>query len=331
MKVYPVFLSVVCVVQNRSQSLLEVGQELSRALPGLVSDYEIVFVDNASSDNSVEVYEQLTSDDGLPNLQVYVLTKEVDVDAAVMVGLENALGDFVLVMDPFADDLGQVGRMLELVLSGKDVVFARNTYRPDHFGYRFAFSLYNYMYRKFNGLDLARDAPKFRILSRSVVNFVLQHRHPGISFRALPAMSGFAREGFEYKHVPSVYTRQSIIDGVRRGMHLLFTTTRAPMRLVNMLSLFGALANVFYSIYVVIVAITKDDVAPGWVSLSLQQSGMFFLISLVLLVIGEYVLNAVSMINSAPTYHVEMEFTSNKMSVREKLNLEERSVSQSES
>ena len=69
------------------------------------------------------------------------------------------------------------------------------------------------------------------------------------------------------------------------------------MRLVTSLSLFGALANLGYSIYVVAIGFLKTDVAPGWISLSLQQSGMFFLISLVFLVLGKYILQMVSLSN----------------------------------
>ena len=108
-----------------------------------------------------------------------------------------------------------------------------------------------------------------------------------------------------------------------RGMQLLVSTTRAPMRLVTSLSLFGAVANILYSIYVVAVGLFKADVAPGWISLSLQQSGMFFLISLVLLVLGEYILNMASLSNEGPRYHVGQEFTSARMTRREKLNVEE--------
>jgi hypothetical protein len=93
--------------------------------------------------------------------------------------------------------------------------------------------------------------------------------------------------------------------------------------LVTTLSLFGALANLVYSIYVVAIGFLKADVAPGWISLSLQQSGMFFLISLVLLVLGEYILNMVSLSNEGPLYHVGQEFTSARMTRHEKLNLEE--------
>lgn len=89
------------------------------------------------------------------------------------------------------------------------------------------------------------------------------------------------------------------------------------------MSLFGALANAGYSIYVLAVGVFKHDVAPGWISLSLQQSGMFFLISLVLMVLGEYILQMVSLSNEGPLYHVGQEFTSARLTRREKLNIEE--------
>uniref|UniRef100_A0A1I7ZKB1 DAO domain-containing protein n=1 Tax=Steinernema glaseri TaxID=37863 RepID=A0A1I7ZKB1_9BILA len=95
------------------------------------------------------------------------------------------------------------------------------------------------------------------------------------------------------------------------------------MRVVTALSLFGAVANLLYSIYVVVIALFKTDVAPGWISFSLQQSGMFFLISLVLLVLGEYILNMASLSNEGPLYHVGQEFTSARMTRHEKLNIEE--------
>jgi uncharacterized membrane protein YqaE (UPF0057 family) len=95
------------------------------------------------------------------------------------------------------------------------------------------------------------------------------------------------------------------------------------MRLVTSLSLLGAVANLIYSFYVVMIGFVKADVAPGWVSISLQQSGMFFLISLVLLVLGEYILHMADLSHEGPLYHVAQEFTSARIIRREKLNIEE--------
>jgi hypothetical protein len=89
---------------------------------------------------------------------------------------------------------------------------------------------------------------------------------------------------------------------------------------------FGAISNLLYSAYVICVAVLKRDVAPGWVTLSLQQSGMFFLISLVLLVLGEYILQMASLSTEGPLYHVGQEFTSARMSRRERLNVEEAAI-----
>ncbi len=144
-----------------------------------------------------------------------------------------------------------------------------------------------------------------------------------MTYRHLPATGGFARVRLNYSAAPKLTHTKRLGESIDRGMRLLVSTTRAPMRLVTSLSLFGAVANLVYSVYVVVVGFLKTDVAPGWISLSLQQSGMFFLISLVLLVLGEYILHMVSLSNEGPLYHVGQEFTSARMTRSEKLNIEE--------
>jgi hypothetical protein len=155
------------------------------------------------------------------------------------------------------------------------------------------------------------------------VNFILQHPMPSVTYRHLPATGGFAKVILNYTAKTRPSQPKRLGESIDRGMRLLVSTTRGPMRLVTTLSLFGAGANLFYSFYVIAIALFKTDVAPGWVTLSLQQSGMFFLISFVLLMLGEYILNMASLSNEGPLYHVAQEFTSAVMTRREKLNIED--------
>jgi len=320
----PIFLSVVIAMRNQSHQIEPFLAEVSRILDELVEDHEIAIVDNASDDDSLMLLKALTAPDGLPNLQVYALTKEVDSDTAAWVGLENALGDFVVVIDPLSDDIHFLPEMLDKVVSGADVVFANNEQKPAQgLAYRCAYTVFNALYKWFNGINLAKEAPQYRVLSKRVVNFILQHPQPAMAYRYLPATGGFAKAHLSYSAVPRISHTKRLGESIDRGMRLLVSTTRAPMRLVTLLSMFGAVANLLYSGYVLAIAFLKSDVAPGWVSLSLQQSGMFFLISLVLLVLGEYILNMASLQNEGPLYHVGQEFTSARMTRREKLNIEE--------
>lgn len=207
---------------------------------------------------------------------------------------------------------------------GADVVFANNQQKPAQSkAYRSANAVFHWLYNRFNGVNLAREAPQYRILSKRVINFILQHPQPAMTYRHIPATGGFSRSYLTYSAKPKASGSKRLGDSIDRGIRLLVSTTRAPMRVVTALSLFGAVANLLYSVYVVVIGLFKSDVAPGWVSFSLQQSGMFFLISLVLLVLGEYILNMASLSNEGPRYHVGQEFTSARMTRREKLNIEE--------
>lgn len=324
MSFFPLFLSVVYVVRNNGPQLADILARATAMLDTLVSDYELVVVDNASEDDSVAVLQELTRAGGLPNLQVYVLTKEVEQDTASWVGLENALGDFVAVLDPFADDIGFLPNMLERAARGTDVVFAQNQIQPARtLAYRGAYAVFNFLYQRFSGIHLSREAPLYRLLSKRVINFILQHPHPAVAYRHLPATAGFTRIRLEYSEPPRQASTKRLAESLERGMRLLVSTTRGPIRLATWLSMFGAAANLLYSLYIVLVAVFKSDVEPGWVSLSLQQSGMFFLISLVLLVLGEYVAQLLRLSTAGPLYHIAQEFTSADLSRRQRLNVEE--------
>ena len=324
MSFFPCFLSIVFVVRNQSAGIEKILSDAAAVIASIVGDYELIVVDNASDDDSISVLKSLTGESGHANLQVYALTQEVDADTASWVGLENALGDFVVVVDPLADDISFVPKMLDQAVSGADVVFANNAQKNvQSLAYRGANIVFHSLYNRFNGVHLAKEAPQYRILSKRVINFILQHPQPAMTYRHLPATGGFARAYLNYSSAPQASKPKRLGESIDRGMRLLVSTTRAPMRLVTSLSLFGAVANLVYCVYVLAVGILETDVAPGWISLSLQQSGMFFLISLVLLVLGEYILNMASLSNEGPLYHVGQEFASARITRFEKLNIEE--------
>jgi glycosyltransferase involved in cell wall biosynthesis len=303
----------------------------SDAVSGLVRDYELIVIDNGSEDATVAILQDLAGPSGIPNLQVFTLTSQVDNDSASWAGVENAIGDYVMVVDPLIDDPHFAPSLLEQAAKGTDVVFAKNEQQIKQSAlYRVLHAAFNAIYKVLNGVDLSREAPPFRLISRKVVNFILQNPQPHVAYRHLPATSGFSRWNLRYSSKPLGVEKKRVRGSVARGVTLIVSTTNTPMRIATLVSLLAAAVNILYSIYVIFVGLQDSSLAPGWASLSLQQSVMYFTLSIVLYIFGEYLLRVLSLSNSGPPFTIGQEFTSPKFTFREKLNIAEAGLTPAE-
>ena len=87
MTYHPIFLSIVLVVKNQSSALQTLATQATNLIKPIVSDYELIIVDNSSTDESIDTLKKLCGPAGIPNLQIYALTKEVSLDTAFWVGI----------------------------------------------------------------------------------------------------------------------------------------------------------------------------------------------------------------------------------------------------
>jgi hypothetical protein len=119
-----------------------------------------------------------------------------------------------------------------------------------------------------------------------------------------------------------VTKRRKTSDLFGRGLEILFSAKTTSLRAVSVLSLTGALVNALYSIYVLIVSL-GGGVAEGWSSMSLQISGMFFLTSLTLAAICEFLIFLYNTSLTDSRYFISRELSSRRSGLSKKLNIVE--------
>ena len=105
---------------------------------------------------------------------------------------------------------------------------------------------------------------------------------------------------------------------------MLLATSERPLRIASILALVAATLNLVYSAYILAIAVFKNDVAEGWVTLSAQSSGMFFLFSLILAMMSEFLYRISSDMVGPQRYFISREATSVGLRRREDLNLLDR-------
>lgn len=317
------FLSLVVINQNEEESLLETVDDLFEQLNSITTQFELIIVDNCSSDSSVKILEEISLNDKYKNIQIYALSHSVDMQTAAFAGIENALGDFVCIYNQIPTDQKLMRDLFNNAVNGNDYVYIGSvTQEKGNFPYRALRGLFRLIYRAINRKSIHRNDPPFKVLSKNLINYILRHQEPLIKYKFLNPESIFSSKELSYNAKIISSERKNFYKGIDEGFQLLVSSAEIPMRIVTSLSLLGAIFSIFYSLYVLYVSFTNNNIADGWASISLQLSLMFFLISCVLIILGEYVLKTTRLSNYEPHYLVSKEFTSQTRDVQETLNVE---------
>ena len=304
-------VSIVVPLQQDAQLLEELVTEIDQIIGAGYRFFEIVLVDDGSSDGTSSVVQPLLKK--IQRIRYLRLSRPFGRDVAMSAGIESAIGDVVVTLDPKTDPISIIPQMIDLCRKSGGIVhgMAQNPMNRslvrDWVG-----GLFRNYCRKRLGVDIKRGVSDLRVMSRQAVNALLQVREQNRYLRVLTLTLGYQHEFFPY-------TLQSRGTGARittwhteiiTAIDLLAANTRHPLRMVTAIGLLGAFMNLLYACYVVVIYVIKPTVAAGWTTLSLQLSGMFFFVCLILAVLSEYVGTILGEVRSRPLYFIAQESNS---------------------
>jgi glycosyltransferase involved in cell wall biosynthesis len=128
----PIHISIIVPVFNEAQSLPDVCQGVRHELLKLRTSWEIIFIDDGSTDNTDEILDRLAEED--QRVRVIHFKRNMGQTAAMMAGFDHARGELIIPLDGDGqNDPTDIGRMLELLDQGYDVVSGWRKDRQDHY------------------------------------------------------------------------------------------------------------------------------------------------------------------------------------------------------
>ena len=304
-------VSIVVPLEKDAHLVEELVSELDQVVGASYRFFEILLVDDGSSDGTIEKVLDLLK--RVKRVRYLRLSRQFGRDVAMSAGIESAIGDVVVTLDPKTDPVDVIPSMIEICRKTGGVVhgIAENP-EPRSLAREWMGDIFRSYCRKQLGVDIKRGVSDLRVMSRQSVNAFLQVREQHRYLRVLTLMLGYQHEFFSYRlQTRSGGTRVTAMrTEVSTAIDLLVANTRHPLRVVTVLGLLGACLNMIYGGYVLFIYLTKPGVAAGWTSLSLQQSGMFFFVCLILTVLSEYVGTILGEVRSRPLYFVGQEANS---------------------
>lgn len=319
------YISIVAPLHNAGGYVAPFVREMHAALSAEYNYFEIVLVDDASTDDTVERLQPLLAE--LVGLRLIRLSRRMGMEIAITAGLEAAIGDFVGVMDPNFDPPAVMTAMLNRARDGIDVLQGTAEVSPRAGrAYRLARRTFYALTRGLLKLELVPGATALRVMSRQAVNALTKHRSRKRYFSLLAADVGFLRDVHPYQLISRSGAGRSMTwpEAVRLALSIVIHSSIRPLRMVSAVAVLGSLAILGYISYVVFVYLTKEDVLPGWTTLSLEVSGLFFLLFVMIAMIGEYLGRLIDETTDRPLYHLRSEQASSVMLLDpSRLNVEE--------
>jgi polyisoprenyl-phosphate glycosyltransferase len=299
-------VSVVVPIYNEVETIDELCRRLHSSLSE-ISDYEIVVVDDCSTDGSWELLRGQVARD--VHVRAARLSRNFGHQVAISAGLDLARGDAVVVMD---GDLQDPPEMIPSLLAkwreGYDVVYAVRVERGGEGWFkRTSAALFYRLLRAFAQVDIPAQAGDFRLLSRRAVDAIRAMPERARFLRGMAAWIGFRQIAVPYRRDPRYAgrTKYPMRRMLRLAADAVISFSAAPLRLVSALGFVFVFFCGGYLVYVLYVHFLTDRTVAGWttVVVLILLIGGIQLLSLG--IVGQYVARVFEEAKHRPLYLLE--------------------------
>ena len=265
-------------------------------------DYEHIFGDNCSEDNSLQILRDICSKD--KNIKVISYSRNFGAFQSLYNGAISAVGDAIICISADLQDPPElIPEMIDKWQNGYDVVYGKKIAREESFIMQNMRKFYYKMVKKFSYIDIPENVGEFCLINKKVQDAIKLYDDYYPYLRGMIANCGFKRSYIEYtwkkrKFGKSTGSPYILIDNAING---LISFSNFPMRICLFVGMIISFASVVFSIYSFFVALFLPKEALPGISMLIVSIFFFFGVTLFFLgVLGEYISAIHSQVRKKP-------------------------------
>jgi dolichol-phosphate mannosyltransferase len=296
-----VYVSVIAPLHNDADIVDDFAAELVDALRSRFANYEVVLVDDGSTDETVGRVSRLL--EAHDRLRLIRLSRRFGQEIAISAGLDSVIGDFVVVILPASDPPALVPEMVEKALGGAEMVFGiRRDRSSDPLFLRIGAALFYGYCNRVLRLDLPKNSTHFRVMSRRVVNALVQIKDRGRYLRTLTQHVGYRSVPFPYDLVERRKDprKKGLVEAIDLALNIVVTNSARPLRMASSIAILLAAAHGFFALGIGVLFFSGRNVALGSLPTTVGLGFVFFILA----VLCEYVGRVVDESKGRPLYYV---------------------------
>ncbi len=249
-------LSIIVPIYNEQDSILSLVERISNSLVGLKLEWEIIFVDNCSTDNTNSIIRSLLLSEQRIKYIRFTRNFGPDVEASLDAGYRNSTGDAAIVIySDLQDPPELIPDFIDKWEQGFDVVYGIQKRRLGEKAWRrLAVKLFYIMFRSLSDSPTMTESGDFKLISRRVINQLVDMPERGRFSRGLIAWLGFPSIGIHYDREPrhSGKSKAPIFSIIRTALSAITSFSLKPLRI---LTGFGAIVTLGSLVFIIVLAL----------------------------------------------------------------------------
>ena len=299
-------ISIVVPVYYNSDTLELLYADMKEKILGKLGDYEIVFVDDGSGDNSWEIMNQLRMQDS--NIKCVKLSRNFGEHAALLAGLSACTGDCAVTKQAdLQEDSTIILEMYESWKRGNKVVLAVRKERKENPVKVFFANMYYALIRKIVNKNMPVGGCDCYLVDRKVIEVLerLDEKNSSLTLQVL--WVGFKTDKIycvrQYREVGK--SRRTLSKKVKLVMDSVMSFSYFPLRFMSTIGIIFNILAVILLISVIVEKVTKGTPIAGWASLMCVVLCATGLIMLMLGILGEYIWRTLDAARTRPPYIID--------------------------
>lgn len=299
----PVY-SIVIPVFNEVEVLDTLYSRMTTMLEKLDEPWEIILVDDGSSDGSSEIMRSLSERD--PRIRVIFFSRNFGHQIAVTAGMDHALGNAIVVIDADLQDPPEViPELIEKWREGYEVVFAVRQEREGETWFKkTTASLFYRLIYKITDVKIPLDTGDFRLYDRKVVDVMKKMREKHRFLRGMSSWVGYRQIGVPYNRAKRYAgsTKYPFKKMIKLAWNAITGFSYVPLQLAMVLGFIVALLSIIMIPIVIIVRLSSGSELLGQATTLISTLFLGGVQLICLGILGEYVGRIYDEVKNRPLY-----------------------------
>lgn len=277
-------------VYNDEDVLDETYRRLFPVAESLSGDYEILFVDDGSKDDSLSVLKSLQNKNS--RIEILKLARNFGQANAIAAGFDHGSKDVFVIMDSDLQDRPEdIHKLLEaMVQNNVKMAIARWISRKDSIFKVTVSKLFHYVTNRITNVHYVPKLGMFRAIKREVIEEIKKHQETTSTPISLLYWMGYDYAIVDLKRDSrfagdSGYTLRKMFQ---LAFDRIFSFSLFPIRLASLMGIFSGIASILLALYYVYQRVVFENILPGWTSLIVIVLFLFGVNFIFLGIIGEY-------------------------------------------